>query len=72
MDSTEHGHAVELFAVLKHLVLTDQPPINGYHKAAEAIGLDGENYQRHVGLRNSSIDKLRGEAELRMAALRNF
>lgn len=52
----EHDHARELLAVLRHLVLTDQPPIRGYHRAAEAIGLDGERYQRHMGQVCSRID----------------
>ena len=52
----EHDHARELLAVLRQRVLTGQPPINGYNRAAEAIGLDGERYQRHMGQVCSRID----------------
>lgn len=53
---TERDHALKLFAVLRNRVLTRQPPINGYHRAAEAIGLDGARYSKHMGQVCSRMD----------------
>jgi hypothetical protein len=47
--TVQHTHALDLLAVLSKRVLADQPPINGYQYAAEAIGLDGADYARHMG-----------------------
>ncbi len=55
MDS-QHTHARELIQVFRRLIQNGDPVIHGYPAAAVAIGLNGENYARHLGQVCSRID----------------
>lgn len=54
--SAEHLHARQLLQIIRARVSREEPPIRGYSTAAEAIGLDGDTYARHMGQVTSRID----------------
>jgi len=66
--SKEHIHARQLLAVLRQRTLDGLQPINGYHVAGEAIGLDGLANTRHMGQVCSRIDVAAFNAGLPMVA----
>jgi hypothetical protein len=55
MDA-QHAHARHLLQVIRKIVQDEGPPILGYVLAAEMIGLNGENYGRHMGQVCSRVD----------------
>lgn len=51
----QHTDSLALMAIIKNRVLTNQPPICGYHHVAELINLS-ENHCRHIGQLCKRID----------------